>query len=249
LVLGVPLWIIIYLLEFFKIEPSFWNWTTIRDVSAILCISILSPGLILNFIRYIKNNSNQNTKRKLFRKYHIHEGFVGILFTICALFLWLIRSVLIRSETMRRELRIFLAIDMVLLYLFLFSGSFLIFRDWRDIIKLKFIKKRDINNNNNKSSIFNPITQDSIKFFESPRVLLYPFGILLNSLSLNLFIHGTYFISERIFKTNQETLVLIGVILCFISGGMLGLDWYRIFAKIYPNLYHELGQILDEFRS
>lgn len=247
--LGTPLWIIVYLLQFFEIELSVLNWTAIRNISAILCISILGPGLSLNFIKFIKNNSNLYKKRKLFRNYHIHEGFVGILFIIIAFCLWIIRSMLIQHEIMKKELRIFLALNMILLFLFLFSGSFLIFRDRKDLFKLRFIEKKNYELSVNKSSVFNPITPDSKPFFKSPRIVLYPFGILLSSFSVNIFIHGTFFFPEEIFSLTHETIVLMGFILCFIAGGMIGIDWYRIFARLYPDLYQKTEQILRNFTN
>jgi len=247
--LGTPLWIIVYLLQFLKIELSVLNWSAIRNISVILCFSILGPGLSLNFIKFIKNNSNLYNKRKLFRNYHIHESFVGILFIIIAFCLWIIRSMLIQHEIMKKELRIFLALNMIPLFLFLFSGSFLIFRDRKDLLKLRFIEKKKYELKVNKSSVFNPITPDSKLFFKSPRIVLYPFGILLSSFSVNIFIHGAFFFPEEIFSLTHETIVLMGFILCFIAGGMIGIDWYRIFARLYPDLYQKTEQILRNFTN
>ncbi len=249
ILIGAPLWIILYFLELFKIEFGSLDWNIIREAVPIICFSIMSPGLTINFIRYIRYNSNQDIKGKVFRHYHIHEGFVGILFLVFAFFLWIIRNVMVQYEILRTELRIYLAIEMILLFLFLFSGSFLIFRDWRDIIKFKFIENRKRTYNSNISSIFHLNSPESAQFFKSPRVLLYPFGIFLNSFSVSLFIHGTDFFPVLIFHLNHETLVLIGVILCFIAGGMLGIDWYRVFAKFYPDLYQEFEQILNDLRK
>lgn len=249
IIVGTPLWIVIYFLEFLEIEPIFWNWYIIREISVIICIAILSPGLSLSIIKFIKNNSNEKKKNKVFRKYHVHEGFVGILFLLIAFFLLILRYVMIQYEVFKRELRIYLAIDMVLLFLFLFSGSFLIFRDRRDLIKFKFVEMRDKNKKNMASSVFNPISSDSIKFFTSPRYRLFPSAIILNSFSVNLFIHGTDFLPEVIFNINHEILVLLGVISCFIAGTMLGVDWYRLFARLYPNLYQELEQILKKLKN
>ena len=247
--IGTLLWIGIYLLEFFKIEPSFWNWSTIRDSAAILCISILSPGFTINIIKYIKNNSNQNREKKVFKNYHIHESFVGILFVSMAFILLIIRYRMIQYEIMKKRLRIFLAIDMILLFLFLFSGSFLMFRDRKDLIRLIFIEIRKYQYENKVSSIFSPITPDSIPFFTSPRILYYPFGILLNSFSVNIFIHGTDFLPEGLFGLTHETIVLLGFILCFIAGGLIGIDWYRLFAKIYPELYQEFESVLKDLKK
>ena len=245
---GALLWIILYLLDFFKINLSFWNWSTIRNSAAFLGICIISPGFTFYIMKYIKNHSNQNEKGKIFRNYHIHEGFVGIIFNIIAFFLLMIRYLLIQYEVMREELRMFLAITMVLLYLFLFSGSFLIFRDRRDIIKFKFIERREIINNNDTGTVFSPITLNSIHFFKSPKLLIYPLGILLNSFSVNMLIHGTLFLPEKIFDLKHETVVLIGFIVCIISSGIIGVDWYRLFAKIYPKLYHEIEQVLNSLQ-
>jgi len=214
---GVILWIIIYILELLGIEATPWNWYNIREVGTILSFSVFSPGVTLNIIRYIRYKSNQNKKKKIFKNYHFHEGFVGILFVIIALFLWLIRSFMIQYEIMRKQLRIFLAIEMIILFVFLFSGSFLIFRDWRDIIRFKFIEKQANIFNIEESAIFKINDPESTKFFSSPPILLYPFGIFLNSVSASLFIHGTNFISFKVFHLNHETLVVIGFILCFIE--------------------------------
>ncbi len=241
---GTPIWILIYFFEFFNFKINFLNMGIVQDATAIICFSIVSPGLILNFFKYIKNNSNQDKKRKLIRKYHIHEGFFGILFILIGIFFWIIRSIMIQYKILKTQLRIYLALDMILLFLFLFSGSFLIFRDWRDFFKLKFFEKRRSNNSINVSSIFNPIDADSLNFFKFPKLLLYPFGILFSSFSVNLFIHGTDFLPEILFKINHEIIVLMGIILCLIAGAMIGIDWYRLFARLYPHLYQELEQIL-----
>ncbi|UCC18540.1 MAG: hypothetical protein JSV62_10565 [Promethearchaeota archaeon] len=245
---GTPVWILIYFLEFLNIEFTFWNWSAIRDLASILCFSVLPPGLSSSFIKYIKSNSNQNKEKRIFRRYRIHEGFVGILFIIIAFSLWIIRLVMIQNETLRRELRIFLALDMIPLILFLFSGSFLTFRDRRDVLKLKFVEKRKIQVTGKSSTIFNPITINSIKFFKSPKFVLFPLGILFFSFGLNMFIHGTDFIIKELFNLSHESIVFLGFLLCFIAGGMIGIDWYRLFGKIYPNLYEEVEHKINEIK-
>ncbi len=248
IIVGIPLWIILYLFEFLKIEMSFWNWPAVREIASIICISLLAPGLSLNFIKYIKNHSNRVERGKVDKKYHIHEGFVGILFLIFALFLWNIRYYLIQNNAMKTELRIFLALDMIPLIIFLFSGSFLVFRDRRDLLRLKFIEKNKSELENRNSLIFNPITTDSIAFFKSPRIPLYPLGILLSSFSINMFIHGNLFLSNEIISLTHETIVFLGFVLCFIAAGLIGIDWFRFFGKVYPDLYQDVVQILNDFK-
>ncbi len=77
---------------------------------------------------------------------------------------------------------------------------------------------------------FFPISPDSIKFFKPPKVILYPIGILLSSIAVNIFIHGNDFFPQEIFSLNHETLVVIGIIFSFFAGGIVGLDWFRLFA-------------------
>ena len=248
IIIGTLIWIIIYLLDLFKIELSFWDWSTIRDATTILSISILAPGFTLNQIKYIKKHSNQNKKGKVFRNYHIHEGFVGIIFVTSAIILLIIFYILIQYKIMNNELKIILALNVILLYLFLFSGSFLIFRDRRDLIKLKIIERRKPINNDDTSTVFNPITSDSIQFFKSPRLILYSYGFLLNSFSLNMLIHGTDFLLEEIIKLKYEIVVFLGFIFCFIGGALMGIDWYRLFGKIYRNEFQEIEKILNKLR-
>ncbi|MFX1572322.1 MAG: hypothetical protein ACFFB0_06200 [Promethearchaeota archaeon] len=246
--IGTLLWIIIYLFDLLKIELNFWDWYTLRDSATIISISVLAPGVALNQIKYIKNHSNQNEKGKIFKNYHIHEGFVGIIFVILAIILLITFYIFIQYKIMNNELKVILAITMILLYLFLFSGSFLIFRDRRDLVNLKMIERRNSTIENNTLSIFNPITQDSIEFFKTPRFLLYPYGLLLNSLSLNMLIHGTDFLLEEIFSLKYEVIVFLGFIFCFIGGVLMGIDWYRLFGKIYPVEFKEIEKILNELR-
>lgn len=245
---GILSWIILYLLDFFNINIKFLNMSTSRTIAALLGICIIAPGFTLYIMKYIKNHSSQNEKGKVFRKYHIHEGFVGIIFVVIAFLLLMIRYLLVKYEVIREELRIFLAITMILLYLFLFSGSFLIFRDRKDIIKFKFIERRENISYNDKETVLGPINSNSIHFFKSPKLLIYPSGILINSFSVNMLIHGTLFLPEEIFGLKHELVVLIGFILCIISSGIIGIDWYRLFAKIYPKLSQEIKQVLESLQ-
>ncbi len=247
IITGTLLWILIYFLELFKIVPDLLNWAAIRNSSAIICITLLSPGLTINIFKYVRNNSNHNKKGRIFKNFHIHEGIVGVVFVIIAFLFLMIRYSLIQFEIFRTDLRIILAVIMILLYLFLFSGSFLLFRDRRDLIRLKFIERREILENvNDASSIFSPTTPDSRNFLKSPRILMYPFALLLNSLAVNLMIHGLDLLPERIFHLSLESIVLTGIIFCLISGGLIGIDWYRFFKRMYPI---EVNEIENELKK
>ncbi|KKK57357.1 hypothetical protein LCGC14_3055290 [marine sediment metagenome] len=62
------------------------------------------------------------------------------------------------SGVIRKQLRIFLAIETILLFLFLFSVSFLLFRDRRDLVQIIFKESRDKLIYSKSSSVFSPIT-------------------------------------------------------------------------------------------
>ncbi|MHA2130178.1 MAG: hypothetical protein ACW99L_09420 [Promethearchaeota archaeon] len=249
IIIGAFLWIIIYFFEVFKIRLGFWNRTGIRDLSTILSISVLSPGFVLNIIKYIKNNSNHNKEGKVFKNYHIHECFAGIVFVITAFILLGTFYFLYQFEAMREELRLFLAIPMIFLILFLLSGIFLIFRDRRDLVKFKFVGTRDINDNHKSTSVFNPITLESVEFFKNPKFPYYSLALFVNSFSVNLLIHGADYLPVKIFNLSHGLIVLVGFIICFITGGLIGIDWYHLFAKIYPKEYKETELILLKLRK
>ncbi len=253
LILAIVAWSIIYILQLEKIPINsryFWNvWDTIM----FLTYSIIGPGLILYTIHYIEKKSAKFEDARLFGKYHIHEGLVGIIFMILAFIFYSIRSIMIEEPIFYNELVILLGAVQLFLFAFLLFGNFLIIRDWRDVIHFRFIEKKEKrnkdNNENNDISVFSLIQKEDIPFFKISKVLLYPFGILLTSISINAIVFGSNFLPEEIFNLEYQMVINLGFLLGFIAGGFLGVDWVRIFRKFCPEQYEELEQALNRLKD
>ena len=253
IIIGPPIWIVTYYVELNVGEIFFISIETIHDIISIMCFSILAPGLTLIVIQFIKRNTSKFDEHRIFGKYHVHEGFIGILFIVIAVIMWFIRISLIQYKIFRTTLRIFLAIDMIFLFIFLFFGSFLLFRDRKDVLQLNFFEKKvnpdKRNEKNNSTSVFSEITSESFHFFKILKVKIFPIGILLSSFSANALIHGLDLLPLEIFRLELETIVIIGIICCFIGAGIIGLDWYNLFAWIYPERYQEIENVMRKIQS
>lgn len=248
LIIGIPAWIYVYCIELFHGEIFLLHNETIQDMIAILCFSILSPGLTLFVIQFIKRNTSKFDDNRIFGRYHVHEGFIGIVFVILAFLLWIVRMLLMQHVIFRTRLRIFLALDMIFLFVFLYFGSFLLFRDWRDVVNMNFFEEKDdskvFNDNEKNSTVFSQISSESTQFFTKLKVKIYPIGLLLASFSANALIHGLDLLPFEIFNLELEIIVIIGIVSCILGAGTIGIDWYHLFAKIYPERHEEIERLI-----
>ncbi len=254
IIVGIPSWIYIYYIELNYGNIFLLSTEMIENIIAILCFSILSPGLTLFIIQFIKRKTSKYEENRILGTYHVHEGFIGILLVVSAFLLWIVRLLLIQNEIFRTTLRIFLGLNMIVLFVVLYFGSFLVFRDWRDVVRLNFFEKKeesteDIeqNKNINKSTVFTQISPDSVHFFKRLKVKVYPIGILLVSFSANALIHGLDLLPIELFHLQLETIVLLGCACCILGAGLIGLDWYNLFARIYPDRHDEIENIITSF--
>ena len=250
-IIGIPAWIYNYYIELTHGEIFFLNNETIQEMIVLVCFSILSPGLTLIVIQFIKRNTSKFDDNRILGRYHMHEGFLGILLIIIAFVFWIIRIGLVQHEIFRTKLRIFLAFDMILLFVFLFFGSFLLFRDWRDVLKLNFFEIKNENESisenekiDSNPTVFSQISSESVQFFKKRTVKIYPIGMFLSSFSANALIHGLDLFPRELFNLELESIVLFAIACCFLGAGMLGLDWYNLFAKIYPEKYKAIERKL-----
>ena len=176
----------------------------------------------------------------------------GILFFMIAVFLlWILSSLIFLDPPYYSRYHLYLLITQILLFAFLYLGSFLFFRDWDDIVRLNFIENKKGANKlkKNHSKVFNHITQADLHFFELPKLTIYPFGIILTILSLNTIFYGNYFFPSKIFKLNNEIVIYFGYFMSFIAAGITGKDWLRIFRRFYPEAYKEIEHIINEMKS
>ena len=156
---------------------------------------------------------------------------------------------MIENPIFNQELFILLGIVNLFLFAFLLFGSFLIIRDRWDVIHLKLIENKEEKERDKDISIFNLIQKEDIPFFEIQRVILYPIGVFLTSISINAIVFGSNFLPIEIFNLDFQSVVFLGYFLVFISGGLLGRDWVRIFRRFCPEQYAELKKVLDKLKS
>ena len=247
----LTLFAIIWLIEFLTwayldVIPLSYIYSNLWEVYMFLSFLILGQGLIFYIVYHIKKNTAKYVLSK--HRLHLHEGFVGLIFLIVSVaLLWLRSSLLFLTDILWKRLSIILFLVQILLFIFLYIGSFFFFRDIHDVLKLKFIEKIKIVENSSQSNeitVFKRITKDDLHFFKFPKLVLFPFGIVLTVLGLNLIVYDYDFLQINIFDLENEFFVLLGYFLSFVAGGLIGRDWLRLFKKIYPEIYGEIERAI-----
>ncbi len=245
-------WLIIYLYQFFDLQIDSKYFKYIWDSFLFLTYSIIGPGVIIYTIYYIEKSTEKLENSQLFG-YHIHEGFVGLILIISALILLPSHSFMVNDRIFYNELVVFLGAIQFLIYGLLFVGGFFVFRDWRDVIRFKLIEKKDppekIENNDNSTSVFTNVTEADLPFFKLSRLNLYSLGITLSSFSISAIIWGTNFLPYVIFKVPYDTVVILGFILSFFGGSLIGVDWVRIYRRYCPKQYQELEDVINNLKN
>lgn len=241
---------IIVLIQNMKLPRDLW---TIWDFYVLIVTSMLSPGLIIMIIYYIRNKTSKYDNAKLFGKYHIHEGFVGIILLILAISLILIR--INTASIIVSGFNILSAILQIFIFIFLYLSSLLIFRDWKDVTKLKFIEREDnisVNRDSREDIVFNHIGKEDLPFFSMKRFIYYPLGMILTFFSINLITFVSGYIPTKFFlafEYDTDLILVIGYICCIFGGCLIGLDWFRLFKRFYPELYRDLEVVLNKLKE
>jgi len=243
IIFSIALWGFVHSLQFFETEPlpvEFWNFV---DTIFYCAWSFLAPGLIFYIIHYINKSSEKYEAAKI-GPYHVHEGFAGLIFFILAFILANLLPFLMEFEILRNELSFVIAIVRIFIFLFIYCGSFLIFRDIDDVLHLKLLeKKEDREKKNASDSIFSTLTEEDRHFFEVPKLMVFPFGVILTSFTIDILVYGTGFLA-----IDPSAVIIVGYICCFISGGLIGIDWLRLFRFFYPDIYKEITDALDNIK-
>ena len=236
------LWGYIHSLQFFETGPlpaEFWYfWDTI----AIISWSFLAPGLIFYIIHYIYKSSEKYEAAKI-GQYHVHEGFAGVICFLIALILAIILPYLMEFEILTKELSFVIYAIRIFLFLFIYCGSFLIFRDFDDVLHLKLLEKKEDRVKPTTGSIFSTLTEEDRHFFEVRKIMLFPFGAVLTSFTIDIVVYGTEFLA-----IDPSIITLLGYICCIVSGGLIGIDWLRLFKIFYPEQYKEISEVLDNLK-
>ena len=248
IIFGIIAWNIIHLQTNLAVELMPITLLRFQEVILFISLTIVAPGLILFIIYYVKKITVK-FEGNYIGKYHLHEGLFGFILVGFGIFFGFIRSRMIQIDIFLKEFKIFLAIIMILLYFFLFFAGFFIFRDFHDVTKLKFVEKIENSPKEQIHStiIFNSITVKDLHFYRLFKLNLFPVGILLMGFSFNMVAGGNEFFPKE--YLSNEFVVNLGYFFCFIAGGIIGVDWFRIFKRFYPTLYVEIEQKLTEIKK
>ena len=244
----VIIWFLVIFFNLASLSNRFWDYW---EIMIIITFSMISPGIIVYIIHYIKKSTSRFEESKIFGIYHLHEGFIGIIFIIVAIFfLWLRSELFFLAGPYFSRYSIFLLLTQILSFLFLYLGSFFFFRDWDDVIQLHFVEKKENLEKikKNHSTAFNHIDEADLHFFEFPKIIIYPIGIILTIFSLNTIIYGINFLPLDKININNEFVIYLGYFVSFIAAGIIGRDWFRIFRKIYPEAYQEIEKIINRVK-
>lgn len=240
-VFGIIAWNVIHLQNTLEVELGSAYLINFQEIIFFISTAIVPPGIILFIVHYIKKITKK-FEGNFIGKYHLHESLLGLILLILASFFYVIRFNMILLEIFWKEYKVFLAIIMMFLYFLLFFGSFFAFRDFHDLVRLKFLQKVKKSNikQNSDALTFNSITKDDLHFFRLRKLNIFPFGLILTSISFLMVIYGNDILPKE-FLTH-EFIVNLGYFLSFCAGAIIGIDWLRIFKRFYPSHYRELEQ-------
>ncbi len=248
IVLGIIAWNISHLNTILDLNLFSNMIEDFLEIILFISTSIVAPGLLLLIIYYIKKLTSR-FEGKFIGKYHLHEGFFGMILIGLGLLFLVFHSYVIQFDIFLKEFKIYLAIIMILLYFFLLFGGFFILRDFNDIIRFKFVKKVHMSPEKGKdnNSIFNSMTQDNIYFFRLSKLNIFPLGILLTGFSFSMVIYGTKFIPKEVLSS--EVIINLGYLFGFLAGSLIGFDWLRVFKRFYPKQYKEIELKIIELQN
>ena len=245
---GIVAWNISYLNENLDLGLLSNNSKDFLEIVLFISTAVIAPGLVVFIAYYIKKFTSK-FEGNFIGKYHLHEGFFGIILVGLAIFLFISRTMVRQFEVFLNELKVILAIIMILLYFVLFFGGFFIFRDIKDVIHLNFIKKMEKPHvkEEQHSRIFSSITQDNLSFFKVSMLPIFPIGIFITSMSFSMVIYGTKFIPRELLSS--ELIVNYGYLFSLLAGSIIGFDWVRIFKWFYPKYYGDIEQRIIELKK
>ena len=245
---GIVAWNISYLNENLDLGLLSNILKDFLEIVLFISTAVIAPGLVVFIAYYIKKFTSK-FEGNFIGKYHLHEGFFGIILVGLAIILLISRTIIRQFEIFLNEVKIVLAIVMILLYFVLFFGGFFIFRDIKDVIRLNLIKKMDKSRvkKEKHSRIFSSITQDNISFFKVSKLPIFPIGIFITSMSFSMVIYMTKFIPQELLSS--ELIVNYGYVFSLLAGSIIGLDWVRIFKWFYPKYYADIEQRIIELKK
>ena len=245
---GIVAWNISHLNQSFDLGLLSNSLNDFLEIILFISTAVIAPGIVILIAYYIKKYTSK-FEGSFIGKYHLHEGFFGIILVSLAIVMFIFRTIIRQFEVFLNELKIILAIIMIFLYFFLFFGGFFIFRDIKDVIHLNFIEKNEKSTvkDEGHSRIFNSITQDNVSFFKVSKLPFFPIGIFITSMSFSMVIYMNKFIPRELLSS--DLIVNYGYLVSLLAGSIIGYDWVRIFKWFYPKHFADIEQRITELKK
>lgn len=225
-----------YFLIFTKLAQFQWGFIKVFTICCIApFFSVQSLFLITKYEQKFESNVIKG-------KYHMHEGFAGIILILIAIGLCLIRLTWVPIENKIPGLFIIGTFIVIMLTLLINFGGFLIGRDWNDVVSLKFLalnSTENANGNENES-----ISDEKNKFYTEKPLNTYLIGIILTSTGFCFIIFTTDIFPYNIFHIKAEVIRIFGWFILITGAMLIGFDWIRLLRRFFPDEYEKLNQKL-----
>ncbi len=250
LVSGTILWLLWYYRRHFKFIFQISLYWDIYDGFMLIFFTILGPSLSIFSIYCVRKIGSKHNEIILRNKIHVHENVFALILIFLSVVLSFYGSWIIYLFKPFDLLNIssFFPIFVIVL---LFFGSFFFFRDWNDVINLKFfeIRKNDFDSNNVNERTLDERTPVNLEFFSFPKIPYFLIGFFIINIGVNSIVFGSTFLPTDLFFMDNQTVINLGILIFFISSGMIGRDWLRIMKKFHPLLYEELITFIEKQKS
>ncbi|MCK4238688.1 MAG: hypothetical protein KAX33_06170, partial [Candidatus Lokiarchaeota archaeon] len=208
----------------------------------ILCVCCIAPFFSVHSLFLITKYQHKFESNIIKGKHHVHEGFAGIILILIAIGLFLLRLTWISKEKLITEFHIIGTVFIILLTLLLYFGSFLVGRDWKDVINFKFLS---LNSDKNASIDDNETINDKKNMFYTKKSLnTYFLGIILSSMGIFFIFFPVDIFPYSIFHIKAEVIRIFGWFILITGAMLIGFDWIRLLRRFFPDEYEKLNQKL-----
>lgn len=228
--------ICVYFSIFSKLTLFQWGFIII------LCVCCIAPFFSVHSLFLITKYQHKFESNIIKGKHHVHEGFAGIILILIAIGLFLLRLTWISKEKLLTEFQIIGTVFIILLTLLLYFGSFLVGRDWKDVINFKFLS---LNSDKNASIDDNETINDKKNMFYTEKPLnTYILGIILSSMGIFFIFFPVNIFPYNIFHIKAEVIRIFGWFILITGAMLIGFDWIRLLRRFFPDEYEKLNQKL-----
>ena len=241
-IISLSAWIYKFILcYYFPILPrlSEFYWALI----IIFSVSCIAPFFSVHSLFLITKNEYKFENNVIRERYHLHEGFAGIILILIAIGLSLILFIFIPEYNVRGIIHLLGAAIIIITTLIFYFGGFLVGRDWQDVKNFKFLT---LNSNNNTKINGNESLNNEIKkFYTKKHLNTYLLGIMITSMGIFFSFFPNDIFPYNIFHFKANATRIIGWFILVIGALVIGNDWVRLLRKFFPEEYKRLFQKIE----